>query len=141
MGINLFKDDQELKHHDPVPNTVDMTVRTQSGLVLRNGDFIQMVKVGKAAQLEGPQEKTLTRREEIAKTLQDFKQNSKKGKMDLPTSGAYDRSLVHAEAEKLGLYTYTKQANFTRLFVTRCPPYNGSGNDGETLIKNHENFW
>merc|ERR1711998_216150 len=71
-AVKLFRHDQELLEHDEVPNKVGAIVRTQSGSVLSDGDFIQMVKVKKSVESARPKEKTLTRREEIAKTLQDF---------------------------------------------------------------------
>lgn len=135
--VKLFRHDQELLEHDEVPNKVGAIVRTQTGSVLSDGDIIQMAKVKKSVESARPKEKTLTRREEIAKTLQDFKHKTKKQKMLVPTSNSYDRALVHTEAEKSGLHTFTKQ---NRLFVTRRPPYDGTGNDAKTLINNHMNL-
>lgn len=123
-----------------VPTAVGAAVRTQSGLVLSDGDSIQMIKVGTSAEIKGPKGKTSTRRIDIIKeTLRAFKHNATKEKMYLPTHDSYDRSLAHEAAAKFGLHTSTK--NGTRLFVTRHPPYDGSGNDGETCIRNYMNSW
>merc|ERR1712032_870031 len=135
--VKLFRHDQELLDHDEVPNKVGAIVRTQSGSILSDGDNIQMVKVKKSVESARPKERPLRRREEIAKTLQDFKHNSKKEKMLVPTFDSYDRALVHTEAAKSGLHTFTRSNSFIRLFVTRRPPYDGTGNDAKSLINNY----